>query len=71
MSGHTDVRTQEIPVPEPGLTPETVIERLRELRDLLGVDGVLAEINSGGNIPPEGVKHSLRLLCEQVMPAFR
>ena len=31
MSGHTDVRTQEIPVPEPGLTPETVIERARAL----------------------------------------
>jgi alkanesulfonate monooxygenase SsuD/methylene tetrahydromethanopterin reductase-like flavin-dependent oxidoreductase (luciferase family) len=52
-------------------SPETVTERLRELRDLLGVDGVLAEINSGGKIPREGVKHSLRLICEQVMPAFR
>ena len=31
MSRHTDVRTQEIPVPEPGLTPEAVIERARAL----------------------------------------
>ena len=31
MSGHTEVRTQEIPVPEPDLTPETVIERARAL----------------------------------------
>ncbi|HEY7012524.1 MAG TPA: hypothetical protein VH480_07210 [Streptosporangiaceae bacterium] len=31
MSGHTEVRTQEIPVPEPGLRPETVIERARAL----------------------------------------
>ena len=31
MSGHTEVRTQEIPVPEPDLTPEAVIERARAL----------------------------------------
>jgi hypothetical protein len=48
-----------------------VKERLHELQDVLGIDGILAEINSGGQIPAEGVKHSLRLLCEEVMPAFR
>jgi alkanesulfonate monooxygenase SsuD/methylene tetrahydromethanopterin reductase-like flavin-dependent oxidoreductase (luciferase family) len=52
-------------------TPGMVIERLRELHDLLGIDGVLAEMNSGGNIPRLGVRNSLRLLCEEVMPAFR
>jgi 3-hydroxy-9,10-secoandrosta-1,3,5(10)-triene-9,17-dione monooxygenase len=31
VSGHTEVRTQEIPVPEPGLTPQAVIERARAL----------------------------------------
>jgi hypothetical protein len=31
VSGHTEVRTQEIPVPEPDLTPEAVIERARAL----------------------------------------
>jgi 3-hydroxy-9,10-secoandrosta-1,3,5(10)-triene-9,17-dione monooxygenase len=31
VPGHTDVRTQEIPVPEPGLRPEAVIERARAL----------------------------------------
>jgi hypothetical protein len=31
VSGHTEVRTQEIPVPEPDLTPETVNERARAL----------------------------------------
>ena len=52
-------------------TPDMVTERLRELRDLLGIDGVLAEINSGGNIPQPLVQRSLRLLCNEVMPAFR
>src|SRR5580693_8087345 len=31
VSGHADVRTAEIPVPEPDLTPETVIGRARAL----------------------------------------
>jgi hypothetical protein len=48
-----------------------VIDRLRELRDLLGLDGILAEINSGGKIPQPLVRRSLRLLCQEVMPAFR
>ena len=52
-------------------TPDSVTERLRELRGLLGLDGILAELNSGGEIPPDLVKRSLRLLCGEVMPAFR
>jgi alkanesulfonate monooxygenase SsuD/methylene tetrahydromethanopterin reductase-like flavin-dependent oxidoreductase (luciferase family) len=51
-------------------TSASVTERLRELQDRLGIDGILAEINSGGNIPRPLVKRSLRLLCEEVMPAF-
>jgi 3-hydroxy-9,10-secoandrosta-1,3,5(10)-triene-9,17-dione monooxygenase len=31
MPEHTDVRTQELPVPEPGLTPEAIIARARAL----------------------------------------
>jgi alkanesulfonate monooxygenase SsuD/methylene tetrahydromethanopterin reductase-like flavin-dependent oxidoreductase (luciferase family) len=50
---------------------QTVTERLHELQDVLGIDGILAEINSGGQIPAAGVKHSLHLLCSEVMPAVR
>jgi alkanesulfonate monooxygenase SsuD/methylene tetrahydromethanopterin reductase-like flavin-dependent oxidoreductase (luciferase family) len=50
---------------------QTVTERLHELQDVLGIDGILAEINSGGQIPAAGVKHSLQLLCEDVMPAVQ
>ena len=50
---------------------QTVTDRLRELQRVLGIDGILAEINSGGQIPAAGVKRSLQLLCEEVMPAFR
>jgi len=52
-------------------TPAMVIDRLRILREELGLDGILAELNCGGLVPQEGVRQTLRLLCEQVMPHFR
>jgi alkanesulfonate monooxygenase SsuD/methylene tetrahydromethanopterin reductase-like flavin-dependent oxidoreductase (luciferase family) len=51
-------------------TPEMVTERLKSISDELGLDGILAELNSGGLTPREGVMKSLRLLCQEVMPAF-
>jgi hypothetical protein len=45
-----------------------VIDRLIELREQLGLDGILAEMNCGSLIPHERVMNSLRLLCEKVMP---
>jgi alkanesulfonate monooxygenase SsuD/methylene tetrahydromethanopterin reductase-like flavin-dependent oxidoreductase (luciferase family) len=49
-------------------TPEMVAERLIGLRDELGLDGILAELNCGGLVPRSRVLTALRLLCEQVMP---
>ncbi|HJU18822.1 MAG TPA: LLM class flavin-dependent oxidoreductase [Stellaceae bacterium] len=51
--------------------PERVADRLAELRDELGLAGILAELNFGALIPPERMTNSLRLLCERVMPHFR
>jgi alkanesulfonate monooxygenase SsuD/methylene tetrahydromethanopterin reductase-like flavin-dependent oxidoreductase (luciferase family) len=51
-------------------TPAMVVERLKLISDELGLDGILAELNSGGVTPREGVMRSLQLLCEEVMPAF-
>ncbi len=51
-------------------TGEALVERLRELRDDLGLRGVVAELNVGGLIPPDRVMRSLRLLTHEVMPAF-
>jgi alkanesulfonate monooxygenase SsuD/methylene tetrahydromethanopterin reductase-like flavin-dependent oxidoreductase (luciferase family) len=51
-------------------TPEMVVDRLRTVSDELGLDGILAELNSGGVTPREGVKRSLQLLCQEVLPAF-
>jgi len=51
-------------------TADQVTDRLMAIRDELGLDGILAELNCGGLIPHERVKNALRLLCQQVMPRF-
>ncbi len=52
-------------------TPQSVGEKLRQLQDEIGFDGILAELNCGGLIPHERVLNALRLLCQEVMPRFR
>jgi alkanesulfonate monooxygenase SsuD/methylene tetrahydromethanopterin reductase-like flavin-dependent oxidoreductase (luciferase family) len=51
--------------------PALVIERLRELREALGIDGIVAEMNPGGLLPRDLERRSMRLLAEEVMPAFK
>ncbi len=51
--------------------PERVTDRLLQLRDELGIDGILVELNFGSAIPAEMMMRSLRLLCEKVMPRFK
>jgi alkanesulfonate monooxygenase SsuD/methylene tetrahydromethanopterin reductase-like flavin-dependent oxidoreductase (luciferase family) len=52
-------------------TPGRVVDRLQELRQVLGLDGILAELNPGSLIPHERVMTALRLLCQEIMPRFR
>jgi alkanesulfonate monooxygenase SsuD/methylene tetrahydromethanopterin reductase-like flavin-dependent oxidoreductase (luciferase family) len=52
-------------------TAPAVIDRLGRLRDELGLDGIVAELNPGGLIPSELETRSLWLLTHDVMPAFR
>jgi alkanesulfonate monooxygenase SsuD/methylene tetrahydromethanopterin reductase-like flavin-dependent oxidoreductase (luciferase family) len=52
-------------------TPEMVVDRLGALQQELGLDGIVAELNSGGLIPHVRVMTSLRLLCEKVMPSLK
>lgn len=52
-------------------TTAGLIDRLTQLREDLGLQGIVAELNAGGMIPYEGVKRSLRLLTREVMPAFK
>ncbi len=52
-------------------TPASVVDRLQEVREVLGLDGILAELNPGSLIPHERVMTALRLLCQEVMPRFK
>ena len=52
-------------------TAAGVIDRLTRLREELGLDGIVAELNPGGRIPPELEARSLRILADEVLPAFR
>jgi hypothetical protein len=48
-----------------------VVDRLSELREKLGLSGILAEMNCGNRIPHQQVLTSLQLLCEEVIPKFK
>jgi len=52
-------------------TAEGLIDRFTQLKEELGLDGVVAELNPGGLIPEERVLRSLRIVIEKVMPAFK
>jgi alkanesulfonate monooxygenase SsuD/methylene tetrahydromethanopterin reductase-like flavin-dependent oxidoreductase (luciferase family) len=52
-------------------TPGRVADRLHALREELGLDGILAELNCGSLIPHDRVMRALKLLCHEVMPRFR
>jgi alkanesulfonate monooxygenase SsuD/methylene tetrahydromethanopterin reductase-like flavin-dependent oxidoreductase (luciferase family) len=48
-------------------TPDMVAERLGQLRDTLGLSGVLIEPNVGGHIPLPLVVQSVRLFAREVL----
>ena len=52
-------------------TPEMVIDQLRVMKDTLSLTGVVAEFNAGELIPEDRIASSLRLFCEEVIPAFK
>ena len=49
-------------------SPERVADRLMGLQEILGLDGILCEMNCGTKIPHQRVMKSLQLLCEKVKP---
>jgi len=51
-------------------SPEQVADRLLGLRETIGLDGILCEMNCGTKIPHARVMKSLQLLCEKVKPRF-
>jgi hypothetical protein len=45
-----------------------VVDRLQQLRELLGISTILAEMNCGQEVPGEHVLASMRLFMEKVAP---
>jgi alkanesulfonate monooxygenase SsuD/methylene tetrahydromethanopterin reductase-like flavin-dependent oxidoreductase (luciferase family) len=52
-------------------TAAGLVDRLKQLQEELGLDGIVAELDAGGKIPAERVKRSLHILTHEVMPAFK
>ncbi|MBO55146.1 MAG: hypothetical protein CL886_05730 [Dehalococcoidia bacterium] len=52
-------------------SPGSLIEKFKHLEDILGVNGIVAELNPGGLIPSEKVLKSLKLITHNVMPNFK
>ena len=51
--------------------PEAVTDRLGQLREGLGLDQIMFEVNYGNQIPQERQLNSLRLFMDQVIPHFK
>src|SRR5262247_1456873 len=49
-------------------TPDAVTSRLKEIRNELGLSGILMEPNVGGLISPERLDNSIRLFGQEVAP---
>jgi alkanesulfonate monooxygenase SsuD/methylene tetrahydromethanopterin reductase-like flavin-dependent oxidoreductase (luciferase family) len=52
-------------------TPEMVVDRLTQLRDQMGLSGVMIEPNVGGGIPVDRVMNSVRLFAHEVAPSLQ
>jgi len=52
-------------------SPAGLIDRLTGLREELGLSGIAAELNSGGMLSPAQVERTLRIMTQEVMPAFK
>jgi len=60
-----------IPVARPASAKKYNEFELKELREELGLSGILAELNCGGLVANDKVMRSLQLMCERVAPRFR
>lgn len=49
----------------------SLIDRFNEWSEVLGIDGVIAELNAGGMLTEAQVKNSLRIITHDVMPSFK
>ena len=51
-------------------SPESVIDRIEEFRERMGLTGLILDMNHGGQIRHEQVVNSIKLVTEKVAPRF-
>lgn len=51
-------------------TPDQIARKIESLRDDMGLDGVLVELNCGGKVEHAHEMEALRLLCQEIQPLF-
>jgi alkanesulfonate monooxygenase SsuD/methylene tetrahydromethanopterin reductase-like flavin-dependent oxidoreductase (luciferase family) len=51
--------------------PETVATQIKNMMEVLTLDGIAAEFNAGEQIPAIKVRQSLELFCKEVIPKLR
>jgi hypothetical protein len=51
-------------------SPDELVRKIAALRDDMGLDGVLLELNCGGKVEHAHEMEALRLLCQEVQPMF-
>jgi hypothetical protein len=52
-------------------TAPALVERLRGLRDQLGLTGMIVELNPGGLLAMEPMLRTLKIFADEVLPALR
>jgi alkanesulfonate monooxygenase SsuD/methylene tetrahydromethanopterin reductase-like flavin-dependent oxidoreductase (luciferase family) len=52
-------------------SPNGLVDRLGTLREQLGLSGIAAELNAGGLLSPAQAERTLRIMTQDVMPAFK
>lgn len=52
-------------------SPGRVIDRLTQFQEQIGITGITADLNPGGVIPKDAAQRSMKLLTQEVMPAFK
>jgi alkanesulfonate monooxygenase SsuD/methylene tetrahydromethanopterin reductase-like flavin-dependent oxidoreductase (luciferase family) len=51
-------------------SPDEVVRKIEAIREDMGLDGVLLELNCGGKVEHAHEMEALRLLCQEVQPTF-
>ena len=52
-------------------TPAMLVDQLTEWQEVLDIDGVVMEMNAGNLLEEAQIANSVRLIAEEVMPAFK